>query len=72
MSFASPSALNCLRNSFNSSVKFRMSAAVGNSQSISNPSNRPAAEIPGATLPLMNRSIQEATSCERSWRVLAA
>ena len=65
-------ASNWVRNSLQQSVKFCVSVAVGNSQSILKPSNKPGAVMPAAMLPLMNMSMQEAARAWRPAAVLAA
>src|SRR5882724_681885 len=65
-------ALSCARNSFNRAVKFCLSAAVGNSQSILKPSNRPGAVTPAAMLPLTKMSMHELARAARPGPVPAA
>src|ERR1700721_2817400 len=63
---------SCVRNSFSRAVKFRLSAAPGNSQSILKPSNKPGAVTPAAILPLINKLMHEEASAARLAAVAAA
>src|ERR1700679_2390276 len=65
-------AFSCLRNSVSKAVKFSVSVAVGNSQSILKPSNRPGAEMPGAMFPWTNKLMQEEANAWRPASVLDA
>src|SRR5215467_9811116 len=64
--------LSCVRNSCSRAVKFCLSAAAGNSQSILKPSNKPGAVTPGAIFPLTNRLMHEEASAARPAAVAAA
>src|SRR5208282_5451006 len=65
-------ALSCVRNSLSRAVKFCLSDAPGNSQSILKPSNKPGLVTAAAMFPLTNTSMHEEAIAARPPGVAAA